>query len=107
MSVFHRGTGIALYFGTLVLAYWLVAAAAGPEAYETFSTVVGSWLGLLALLGLTWALMHHTLGGVRHLVQDAGWGFGDRPRRLWAMGTLVGSVCATVLIWAAVLFRMS
>ena len=33
LSIVHRGTGLALYFGTLLLAWWLIAAASGPAAY--------------------------------------------------------------------------
>ncbi len=35
MSILHRVTGIGLAVGTLLLAYWLIAAAAGPEAFAT------------------------------------------------------------------------
>ena len=35
LSIVHRATGVALYFGTLLLAWWLIAAASGPGAYPT------------------------------------------------------------------------
>ena len=74
MSILHRITGAALYFGTVLVAWWLIAAAAGPDAFETVNGFFGSIIGRLILFGYTWALMHHMLGGIKHLVQDTGAG---------------------------------
>ena len=65
MSIVHRATGVALYFGTLLLVWWLLATASGPQAYATFQGFIGSWFGRLILFGYTWALIHHLLGGAR------------------------------------------
>jgi succinate dehydrogenase / fumarate reductase cytochrome b subunit len=35
LSILHRITGVALAVGTLLLVWWLVAAASGPEAFAT------------------------------------------------------------------------
>ena len=74
MSIVHRITGMALYFGTLLLAWWLIAAATGPDQFAIVNSLLGSPLGLLVLLGYTWAFMHHLLGGLRHLIWDTGLG---------------------------------
>lgn len=74
-SITHRVTGIGLAFGTILLAWWLVAIASGPEAYQTFASLAGSWFGQLVLLGFTWALAYHLLNGIRHLAWDMGYGF--------------------------------
>lgn len=103
MSVFHRGTGVALYFGTVLLAVWLLALASGPNAYERVSWAFGTILGRLVLFGYTWALLHHMLGGVRHLVWDTGAGFEPGTRMQMARFTLIGSVVLTVLVWAVAL----
>ena len=66
MSIIHRVTGIALYFGTLLLAWWLIATASGPAAYAHVQGFIGSLFGRLILFGYTWALLHHLLGGMRH-----------------------------------------
>ena len=76
MSIVHRITGAALYVGTLLLAWWLLAAASGPNAYATFQAVTSSFIGRVVLLGYTWALVHHMLGGIRHLIWDSGHGLG-------------------------------
>ena len=62
--------------GTLLLAWWLLAAASGPNAYATFQSVASSFIGRIVLFGYTWALIHHMLGGMRHLIWDTGHGFG-------------------------------
>jgi len=101
MSVAHRITGTALYIGIALLAIWLVALASGPRAFEAVQGLFGSPLGYLILFGYTGVLMHHMLGGVRHLVWDFGHGMEPAQRVNMARFTLVGSVTLTILIWAA------
>jgi succinate dehydrogenase / fumarate reductase, cytochrome b subunit len=101
MSILHRMTGAALYLGMALFAWWLVAAASGPEAYATAQAFFGSWLGRLVLFGFTWALIHHLLGGVRHLIWDAGYGM-TKPARDWlCWATIIGSVALTLVVWIA------
>jgi succinate dehydrogenase / fumarate reductase, cytochrome b subunit len=95
----HRITGGALYFGTLILAWCLIAAAAGPNAYATVQWFMETLLGRLVLFGYTWALIHHMLGGIRHLIWDLGYGFGPNEREWLTVATIVGSVGLTILIW--------
>ena len=99
MSGFHRVTGIVLYFGILLLAWWLIAAASGPNAYANFEWFMGSLIGRLALLGFTWGLIHHTLGGVRHLIWDTGSGLEPAERELLALATIVGSISLTLVVF--------
>jgi succinate dehydrogenase / fumarate reductase cytochrome b subunit len=99
MSIVHRITGAALYVGTLLLAWWLLAVASGPNAYANFQAAAGSFIGRLALFGYTWALLHHMLGGLRHLIWDTGHGFGPAEREWAARATLFGSITLTLLLW--------
>ena len=99
LSIIHRATGIALYFGTLLLAWWLIAAAAGPNAYATYDWFMGTIIGRLILLGYTWALIHHALGGIRHLIWDTIHGLGPSEREWLAAATLIGSIGLTIIIW--------
>jgi succinate dehydrogenase / fumarate reductase cytochrome b subunit len=99
MSIAHRITGMALYFGTVLIAWWLLAAASGPNAYATMGSFINSVLGRLILFGYTWALVHHMLGGIRHLIWDTGRGFGPYEREWLAIATLVGSISLTIVIW--------
>ncbi len=105
MSILHRITGAALYFGTVLLAAWLIAAAAGQSAFDLVNAVFGNPLGKLVLFGYTWALLHHMLGGIRHLVWDTGRGF-----QIWQVNTLswltiIGSLVLTLALWAAGLMQ--
>jgi succinate dehydrogenase / fumarate reductase cytochrome b subunit len=100
MSIVHRITGAALYFGTLLVVWWLVAAAMSAKHFDIASAFFASWFGQLILFGYTWALVHHLLGGIRHFIWDTGRGFGDAERLFLARMTLIGSVAITVLVWA-------
>jgi succinate dehydrogenase / fumarate reductase cytochrome b subunit len=102
MSIVHRITGIALYAGTLLLVWWLLATAAGPGAHSSFQAFAGSWIGRLILFGYTWALIHHLLGGARHLVWDLGYGFGPNEREWLTRAALIGSIVLTILLWVIV-----
>ena len=84
MSVFHRITGSALFFGTLLLAWWLIAAASGPDAYAVFAGAAAHPAGWLILFGLLWSLAFHLLNGLRHLAWDLGYGFKMSTSRLTA-----------------------
>lgn len=99
MSIVHRITGGSLYFGTLLLVWWLFAAATGAGYFEFVQGFFGSWIGRLILFGYTWALIHHMLGGLRHLVWDTGRGFGLVTIEWMARATLAGSITLTILLW--------
>jgi succinate dehydrogenase / fumarate reductase, cytochrome b subunit len=99
MSIAHRITGAALYFGTLLLAWWLIAAATSESHFNVVSSVFGSWFGRLVLFGYTWVLMHHMLGGIRHLIWDTGSAMEKETATRLAWATLAGSIILTVLIW--------
>lgn len=99
MSIVHRITGAALYGGTLLLVWWLVAAASGPDAFATVSAVYGSIVGQIILFGYTWALIHHMTGGIRHLIWDTGALLGKETSRKMAIGSFVVSLAVTLILW--------
>lgn len=101
MSILHRVTGAALYFGTILVAWWLLAAASGAQAYETANWFFGSLIGRLVLFAYTFALMQHMLGGMKHLVQDTGAGLEKTFTTKLAMAQPVVALVLTVLIWFA------
>lgn len=98
-SILHRLTGIGLGLGTLLMVWWLVALASGPEAFATVQAAVGSIVGRLLLFGWTWALFYHLGNGIRHLVWDCGYGFELTTAR--ASGHAVAAItgAATILVW--------
>jgi succinate dehydrogenase / fumarate reductase cytochrome b subunit len=103
MSIVHRITGGALYFGTVLVAAWLIAAASGEEYFNQVNALFGSLVGQIILFGYTWALLHHLLGGLRHIMWDLGYGFEKEFSTKLAKANLVASIGLTVLVWVAVL----
>ena len=103
MSIIHRITGAALYFGTVLVAWWLIAAAAGPDYFNFTNAIFGSILGRLVLFGYTWALLHHMIGGIRHLVWDTGRGLEKHTSTKIAWATVICSVALTIILWAIAL----
>ena len=102
MSILHRITGSALYVGTLLFVWWLVAAASGPEAFSYASAFFGSIIGRIVLFGYTWALLHHMFGGIRHLIWDTGIGLGKETSTKLAQATLVASLALTLILWVGI-----
>jgi succinate dehydrogenase / fumarate reductase cytochrome b subunit len=100
LSILHRITGVALAVGTLLLVYWLIAAAAGPQAFGTAQSLVGSVVGRLLLLGWSWALFYHLCNGVRHLFWDAGRGFELRTAYATGWSVVGASLVLTLMAWA-------
>jgi len=105
MSIVHRITGFGLYFGMLLLAWWFVAAGS-PNAYAKFEWFMGSLIGRLILFGYTWALLHHMLGGIRHLIWDTGRGMGPNEREWLTAANLIGSIALTIVLWIVGLLAM-
>jgi succinate dehydrogenase / fumarate reductase cytochrome b subunit len=101
MSILHRVTGGALYFGTLLVAWWLIAAATSEAYFDLVTDIYGSWFGRLVLFGYSWALIHHTLGGIRHLIWDTGAALEKHTASRIAWVNVVLSIVLTVLVWVA------
>lgn len=99
LSITHRATGVALSVGLLLLAYWVISAAAGPEAYDTAQGFLGSFFGRLILFGFTFALFYHLGNGIRHLVWDSGkWLDLDMAYKS-GIAVVAFAVLATLLSW--------
>ena len=100
LSILHRITGVGLGIGSLLLVYWLSAAAAGPAAFARAQGFIGSWFGILILFGFSAALFYHLANGIRHLFWDAGRGFELKTAYGSALAVLAATVALTVLAWA-------
>lgn len=99
LSILHRITGIALAAGTLVLVWWLSAAAGSADSFAYAQGVIGSWCGRLLLFGWSFALFYHLCNGIRHLFWDAGKGFDLETARKSAMAVVVVSTLLTIGAW--------
>lgn len=118
VSILHRATGTAMAIGGgLIFTWWLVAAAMSAAAYNIFyawivqadssSVHVGAmhFVNILAKLvgiGLTWSLFQHMASGVRHFVMDTGAGYELKTNKMGAVLTIVFSIAATLVFWAAI-----
>jgi len=104
VSILHRVTGAGLSIvGLAVLTWWLLAVAGGTENYAQFLSAATHPVGLVVLVGLTWAFFQHLLSGIRHLVMDTGAGFELRTNKRFAVLTVVGAVLLTAVLWAYLL----
>ena len=101
MSIAHRISGVANAIGFLLLAWWLVALASDPKAYAPVSGGFASLTGPVLLFLFRWALIHHMLGGIRHLVWDTGRALDKTSIEVLAWATIIGSTLLTVLLWVA------
>jgi len=104
VSILHRVTGAGLSIvGLAVLTWWLTALAGGTEAYASFAKAAAHPVGIIVLIGLTWAFFQHLFSGIRHLVMDTGAGFELDTNKRFAILTLVGSLLLTALLWVYIL----
>lgn len=101
MSILHRLTGIALAVGTLLLVWWLVAAAAGPDEFAAVQGFAGSIVGRVLLFGWSWALFYHLCNGIRHLVWDVGCGFELKTVYATGWAAAAASIGLTLIAWIA------
>ena len=106
VSILHRVTGDGLAIvGLAVLLWWLGALASGVESYQTFAAVMGSPIGMIVLVGLSWAFFTHLMSGLRHFVLDIGAGYELKTNRAWSIAAPVLGVLFTVAFWAIILTK--
>jgi succinate dehydrogenase / fumarate reductase, cytochrome b subunit len=101
LSILHRIAGVGLGLGALLLVYWVIAAASGPERFGQAQALIGSWFGYLVLFGFSVALFYHLANGIRHLFWDAGYGFELKSAYASGIAVLVATVVLTAIAWGA------
>ena len=99
LSILHRMTGVGMALGAVLVVWWLLAAATGPEYFAIVDGLLTSWIGHLVLLGVTWALAYHLLNGIRHLFWDMGYGYELETVDKTGWAVVIGSAVLTVLLW--------
>ena len=99
MSIAHRISGAGLYVGVLLLAWFLISVSADATTFAVFSEFTQSFVGRFVLFLFTWALFHHLVGGIRHIVWDSGYGLDAPLRDQMAWATLIGGFALTIVIW--------
>ena len=100
MSIMHRITGGALYVGTAFVVLWLLAVASGAHNLEVFNRFCASLIGQIILFLYSLALVHHMVGGLRHLLWDShSFLLEKRKASRFAWSTLFISALITFIIW--------
>jgi succinate dehydrogenase / fumarate reductase, cytochrome b subunit len=99
MSITHRITGVGLYIGVLLMAWFLLAASTDAPTFAWFSAFIHSIIGRIVLFCFTWSLFHHLCGGVRHIVMESGYGMDDPQREQLAYAQAVGGIALTLVVW--------
>jgi succinate dehydrogenase / fumarate reductase, cytochrome b subunit len=102
LSILHRATGIVLAVGLLALGYWLVSLAGGEASYVVAARLFASPVGLLFLMGWSFAFLYHLLNGVRHLFWDVGRGFERAQRHASGWFVFLGSITLTLCLWGVI-----
>ena len=101
LSILHRLTGVGLVVGAVLFAYWLAAAAYGPEAFVRANALLLSGFGRLVLFGLTFAFFYHLANGIRHLAWDIGLGYDMKTLNLTGIVVVAASIALTLASWVA------
>ncbi len=103
LSIAHRTTGVALSAGLILLTWWLLALAGGPDSFDAVQWLVDSWFGGLVLFVYTYVAFHHCLSGIRHLAWDAGYGFELRAAYRSGYAMIIGAAALTLITWIVIL----
>lgn len=102
LSILHRMTGAGLSVGLFMFAWWLIAAAYGPQAYAVFTDFISAWYGQVLLFGWSAAAYYHMANGIRHLIWDAGYLFKIKNAYTAGYFVLLFTVLATAGTWACI-----
>lgn len=103
-SIIHRATGVGLYGAGILLAFWLMAAAAGPEAYAQIEPHLIAWYGQTVMYLIVAALAYHLANGIRHLVFDTGAGLTPADADTSAWFVILFAIAAPIGLWALLSF---
>ena len=107
ISILHRITGDGMAtVGLGVLLWWLGAMAGGPDAYATFESVMGSPIGMIVLVGLSWAFFTHMMSGLRHFVLDIGAGYELDTNKMWSIAAPLIALFLTAALWAVIFLNL-
>lgn len=102
-SVLHRFSGLLLSLGMVLVVAWLVALAAGPQAFANVTGWLASPVGLALLFLWSLTLFYHLFNGIRHLLWDAGWLLELKGAYASGWTMLVLSLVMTAIVWGGLL----
>ena len=106
LSILHRGTGIILSIGSIILVLWIVALTLGESTYLMYSNIINNWFSKLIIFGFTFALFYHLSNGIRHLFWDAGYGYDLNHAYISGVSVIISSLLLTSMTWLIVYLRV-
>ena len=106
LSILHRGTGVVLSMGSIILVSWIIALTLGRETYFMYSKIINHWFSHLVLLGFTFGLFYHLSNGIRHLFWDAGYGYDLKQAYISGGIVVFSSLFLTVLTWLIIYIKI-
>lgn len=96
-SIFTRLTGNALLLAALMIVWWFLAAAIGPDYFAYADGLITSWFGDIVMTLSLWALWYHMLAGLRHLYWDTGRGLELKTAETLGLAVIIGSFVLTII----------
>ena len=106
LSILHRGTGIVLSIGSIILVLWIVTLTLGESTYLMYSNLINNWFGKFIIFGFTFALFYHLSNGIRHLFWDAGYGYDLKHAYISGVAVIISSLSLTSITWLIVYLRV-
>ena len=106
LSILHRGTGIVLSIGSIILVLWIVTLTLGESTYLMYSNIINNWFGKFIIFGFTFALFYHLSNGIRHLFWDAGYGYELNHAYISGISVIISSLLLTFITWLIVYLRV-
>ncbi|GIS66876.1 MAG: succinate dehydrogenase, cytochrome b556 subunit [Candidatus Pelagibacterales bacterium] len=99
LSITHRISGVINFISLILIIFWLVALSLGENNYESFLLMINSFFGKFILIGFTWSMSFHVLGGIRHLFWDLGYGFEIKTANISGIIVIISSLVLTIIFW--------
>ncbi len=103
LSVLHRGTGVVLFLGLIIMVWVLSAAASGAESWQSMHGILSNGFVQLVLFGFTFSLYYHLCNGIKHLLWDIGKGFDDHQNIKKSIAIVAAAATLTLLTWLVAL----
>lgn len=69
-SILHRASGAVMFLALPPLLWLFDLSLTSELSYAKLAAVFSHWFVKLALVALSWALLHHLVTGIRHLLLD-------------------------------------
>ena len=99
LSITHRISGLINLLALIFILFWLLVLSFGENNYELFLIAINSFFGKFILIGFTWSMTFHLLGGIRHLIWDFGYGFEIKTANISGVIVVIFSLVLTILFW--------